>query len=231
MRDCQQDCSRKQKVGGQLLFISRTLTGAEKKYSQTEKDALCGKWAMDRFSIYLLGTSRFTIVTAHKPHLPLFNKPTAKLPSRIEKWVMDMQKVDYEMKYEPSKNEADPRDFLSRHPLPITGNGDIEKVLKTTVEVEHAVVLERIREETCRDEIVQELSQVIKEGNWEARKRDVNLAPFYPIKDELYEVQGLIFRMDRIILSSHFQQKVIKTAHALGHLGITKTKQMIGAKY
>ncbi|CAB3981002.1 Hypothetical predicted protein [Paramuricea clavata] len=60
------------------------------------KDALCVKWAKDRFSIYLMRAPRFIIVTAHKPLLPLFNKATAKLPSRIEKLAMNMQDVDYE---------------------------------------------------------------------------------------------------------------------------------------
>jgi len=57
-------------------------------------------------------SSRFTIVTVHKPLLPLFNKPTAKLPTRIEKWVIDMQDVDFEMKYEPGRYEADPLEFF-----------------------------------------------------------------------------------------------------------------------
>ena len=65
-------------------FISRTLSDVEKRYSQTEKDALCVKWAKDRLSMYLLGAPCFTIVTAHKPLLPLFNKATSKLPPRIE---------------------------------------------------------------------------------------------------------------------------------------------------
>ena len=57
------------------------------------------KWAKERFSMYLLGAPRFTIVTAHKPLLALFNKPTARLPPRTERWAMAMQDLDYEMKY------------------------------------------------------------------------------------------------------------------------------------
>ena len=93
-------------------FISRSLTNVEKRYSQTEKDALCVKWAKDRFGMYLQGAPRSTIVTAHKPLLPMFSKPSVKLPPRIEKWVMDMQDVDFEMKYEPGRDELDPLDFL-----------------------------------------------------------------------------------------------------------------------
>ncbi|KAL9953640.1 hypothetical protein ACROYT_G041090 [Oculina patagonica] len=160
-----------------------------------------------------------------------FISPYAKLPPRIEKWVMDMQDVDFEMKYEPGKDEADALDFLSRHPLPVVGNNDTEKILKATIETEHAVVLDRIREETHQDRVLQKLSQTIKKGNWETSKKDVDLAPFYPIKDEHYEAQGLIFRMERIVLPMELQQKVIKSAHKLGHLGTTKTKQMIREKY
>ena len=59
-----------------------------------------------------------------------------------------MQDVLFEMKYEPGRDELDPLDFLSRHPLPVIGNDDTEKVLKAVITTEHAVVLDRIRQET-----------------------------------------------------------------------------------
>ena len=57
--------------------------------------------AKNWFKMYLLGAPRFKIVTALKPLLPMFNKATAKLPPHIEKWVMDMQDVDFELVYQP----------------------------------------------------------------------------------------------------------------------------------
>ena len=84
----------------------------------------------NRFSVYLLSTSKFKIITSHKPLLAMLNKPKAKLPPRIEKGVMDMQNVDYELVYKPGKDENDPLDFLSRHPLPILGTNNTEKVIK-----------------------------------------------------------------------------------------------------
>ena len=121
-------------------FITRTLNDVEKRYTQTKKGGLCVKWAKDRFSMHLLGAPRFTIVTVHEPLLPMFNKPTSKLPPRIEKWVMDMQYVDFEIKYEPGKDKGDFLKFLSTHRLPITGNDDTEKALKAIIVKEHAVV-------------------------------------------------------------------------------------------
>ena len=98
--------------------------------SQTEKDALAISWAKDRLKIYLLGAPNFKIITAHKPLLPMFNKPTSKLPPRIEKSVMNMQDVDPELMYEPGKDEADPMDFLSRHPLPDKSSDGTESMIK-----------------------------------------------------------------------------------------------------
>jgi len=57
------------------------------------------------------------------------------------------------------------------------------------------------------------------------------LIPFYQVKEELYGSQGMIFRMEKIILPANVQQKIIKSAHSLGHLGMTKTKQMLREKY
>ena len=106
----------------------------------------------------LLGAPRFRIVTAHKPLVPLFNKVKAKVPPRIEKWIMEMQDVDYELVYEPGKDEADPLDFLSRHPLPETGHDKTEKIIRWTMNAEHAVVVTRIRKETQKDEVMQRLA-------------------------------------------------------------------------
>ena len=44
-------------------------------------------------------------------------------------------------------------------------------------------------------------------------------------------MDDLLFRMNQIIIPRSLQRKVIKAAHHLGHLGMTKTKQMIRGKY
>ena len=90
--------------------------------------------AKNRFRIYLLGAPKFKIVTAHKPLLPLCNKAAKRLPPRIEKWVMGMQDVDFELIYEPGKDDADPFDFLSRHPLSAKIKGCCEESNKICLE-------------------------------------------------------------------------------------------------
>ena len=67
--------------------------------------------------------------------------------------------------------------------------------------------------------------------DWEKYRKDPDIAPFYHIRQELYEVDGVILRDYKIIVPTSLQRKVVKTAHKLGHLGITKTKQMLRERY
>ena len=120
---------------------------------------------------------------------------------------MDMQDVDFEMKYEPGRDELDPLDFLWRHPLPVTGNDDTEKVLKVAFTTENVVVLDRIREETSQDRVLRKLSQTIRKGKWESSKRDADSTPLYQVKEELYESQGMIFRMRELFYHQIYSRK------------------------
>ena len=212
-------------------FVSRTMTDTEKRYSQTEKDALAVRWAKNRFRMYLLGAPKFKIITGHKPLLSMFNKATAKLPPRIERWVMDMQDVDYELIYEPGKDEQDPLDFLSRHPLPVSGTDNTEKIIKNVINAEHAIVLDSIRKETRNDGQLQKLYKRILKEDWEKHRKDPDIHQFYSIKEELYVADGLIFRLNQIVIPLTLRRVVIKATHSLGHLGMTKTKQMLRQKY
>lgn len=49
-----------------VAFASKSLTDCEKRYSQKEKVALAVVWGVERFNMYLQG-STFTILTDHKP--------------------------------------------------------------------------------------------------------------------------------------------------------------------
>ena len=153
------------------------------------------------------------------------------MPPRIEKWVMQMQDVDFELIYEPGKDEADPLDYLSRHPLPETGNDYTEEIVKWTVNAEHAVVIEQIREETQKDNTMQRLARRIGKGDWEKYRRDRDMEPYQHVKQELSVAEGLIFRENSIVLPEALQRKVLNLGHSQGRLGKTKTKQMLREKY
>ena len=212
-------------------YISRSMTSAEKRYSQTEKDALAVKWAKTRFGIYLLGAPKFKIITSHKPLIPMFSKACSKLPPRIEKWIMEMQDVDYEIIYEPGKDAADPMDYLSRHPLPETERDDTEQTINAIISNEHGVVMKGIKEAIAGDFVLQDVMKIMKENDWEKQKDRPEIKPYYLVKHELYQTKGLLFRCRQIVIPEKLQKQVIIAAHSLGHFGMTRTKQMLRAKY
>ena len=207
------------------------MSDTEKRYSQTEKDAFSIRWAKNKFRIYLLGAPKFKIITAEKTLIPMFNKANIELPPRIETWVMDMRDVDFEIVYEPVKDEADPLDFLSRHPLPEKENDGTEWVIKAVIDNEHAVVLERLQEETNKDEQLHKLKECILKSDGERNKKDKDISPYYHIRNERFVAEGLVSRLNQIIVPRTLQENVIKATHNMGHLGMTKTKQMLREKY
>ena len=133
--------------------------------------------------------------------------------------------------YEPGKDEKDPLDFLSRHPLPETGNNTTEKVIKWIVNTEHAVIIDKVREENQMDTVLLKLAERISKGDWGSHHRDKDIAPYLQVRDELSIAEGLIFRENRIVLPQKLQKTIVQVGHSMGHLRKTKTKQMLREKY
>ena len=61
-----------------VAYISRLLSDVEKKYSQTEREALTIVWAIERLNLYLYG-AHFTLITDCKPVEMILNNPSPDL--------------------------------------------------------------------------------------------------------------------------------------------------------
>ena len=99
---------QKQAVGPVIVsYASRSLTDCERRYSQTEKEALGLVWACEKFHPYIYGVE-FDLVTDHKP-LEAIYSPRSKPCARIERWVLRLQTYQFKVVYIPGpQNIADP---------------------------------------------------------------------------------------------------------------------------
>ena len=83
----------------------------------------------------------------------------------------------FELLYLPGKDAADPMDYLSRHPLSITGTHSAEKVVKSILTAEHAVVLDKIRKETEKDKQLNNLCKRRVKEDWQNHRKDHGIMP------------------------------------------------------
>ena len=97
-----------------VTYVSRSLTEVEKRYSQTEREALACVWACERLHRYLYGCS-FDLVTDHKPLEAIYGNPRCKLSARMERWSIRLQPYDFRIIHKAGKDN--PADYMSRHPV------------------------------------------------------------------------------------------------------------------
>ena len=67
-----------------VMFVSRTLTDTETRYSQIELEFLVIVFGLTKLRKYILGT-KFTLMTDHKPIVQLMNKPIDVLSNRMQR--------------------------------------------------------------------------------------------------------------------------------------------------
>ena len=101
-----------------IAFASRSLTKAEKGYSQIDKEALALYWGVLKFHTYLYGR-RFTLVTNHKPLVSILNPHTgipAMTAARLQRYALYLAGHTYDIEYRNMKQHCN-ADGLSRLPL------------------------------------------------------------------------------------------------------------------
>ena len=95
-----------------IVYAKRALTEVERRYSQTEREALAIVWAIERLHLYLLG-NHFKLLTYCKPVELILSNPKSRPPARIERWNLRLQGYEFEVVH--TRGSDNPSDYLSRH--------------------------------------------------------------------------------------------------------------------
>lgn len=108
-----------------IAYISRTLSPAEKNYSQLEKEALTIIYTVQKFHNYLYG-QHFTILSDYKPLAFLFNEKMGipqMASARLQRWALILLAYMYSICYKPGKKLCN-ADALSCLPHSVTSSQD-----------------------------------------------------------------------------------------------------------
>lgn len=213
-----------------LYYASRSLTQTEQRYSQVEREALAVYWAIFRFNLYVYGNS-FTVVTDHKPLLPLFNNPASKPPTRIERWIVGLQGYRFTLEYQPGA--TNPADYPSRHPSVDSGEtteneADHHVAYVAVQAVPKAMTLKQVEDATMTDPVMCAVRHALRTGQWH-KAAPAELATYAKVKTELTDTGTVLLKGNKLILPTKLQDKAIDIAHE-NHQGIVKTKALMREK-
>ena len=109
-----------------IAFASKSLTDADTRYANIERELLAIVFACQCFSIYLLGRS-FVAESDHKPLEMIAMKNLANAPPRLQRMLLELQRYDVTIKYRPGK-EMQLANALSQgcQPLPVRASQEIK---------------------------------------------------------------------------------------------------------
>lgn len=213
-----------------IAFASRSLTKAEKGYSQIDKEALGLFWGVQKFNTYLYGR-HFTLVTDHKPLVQILH-PHKALPAmtaaRLQRYAVFLSEHSYDIEYKNTTKHCN-ADALSRLPLENESDGTPDPVdLFYTSQIETLPVTSaQIRHETSRDSTLSLVHDMLMSGTHHDSKKidDGNsaLIPYIHRQDELSVHQGCVVWGNRVVIPSSLQERVLSELHD-GHPGVVRMK-------
>ena len=204
-----------QKQNGQnriIAYASRTLSQIERKYSQTEKEALALLWSCERFHVYLYGAD-FNLLTDHKA-LEFIFSPRSKPSARVERWMLRLQPYRYKVIHTAgSKNIAD---FLSRlfneNVVKNAENDDsIDEYANLIVKYAMPIALttREIEKASYADKELRNLRNCILSNDW----LKLECKSYLPVRSSLTTIGFIVLRGTRIVIPSELREHVLKLAH------------------
>lgn len=210
-----------------IMYVSRALSDVEKRYAQIEKEALALVWAVERLHLYLYGND-FSVVTDNKAVELIFGNPRSKPKTRIERWYLRLMPYIFTVTHRPGANNI--ADYFSRNPV----DGENLEVLEAVAEdyvnflveksVPRAITRTRLLAETNADPVLIQLRKVI---TGQVHTSSDEIVPFLKLIPNLsLTSDGKILYGNRPVIPKSLVKEVVKIVHK-GHLGITKSKQLI----
>lgn len=222
---------------------SRAVTPTESRYSATEIELLAVVWAVRKAHLFLRGT-RFEVVVDHKPLIPIINaKSLAEIDTpRISRL---KEKLQYSTPVAVWRQGVKHTtvDVFSRFPVSnptaedLEGEGDIEDYVKTIVEAKSKMInflkpsemrgkdatLEKIRMAGKQDQVYIKLLSQVEQGFPRNKDLlDLDLHPFWHVRDSLSVMNGVLLHGSRVMIPKAMRRAILEDLHA-AHPGVERS--------
>ncbi len=216
-----------------IAFASKTLTAAERNYSQIEKEALSIIYGVKKFYQYLAGRS-FELNTDHRPLLAIFN-PTEGIPvataNRSQRWAIYLMGYNYNIRFKPTQSHAN-ADALSRLPVgPDESFIDEDAIqinfIQNQLPEQWPLKANEIVTATTADPILH-LVKKFTLTEWPcsiSKKKNPELIPYFNNRHSLSVNNGCVLKDAQVVIPQQLHSRVIRMLHRT-HLGIIKMKQL-----
>ena len=83
-----------------VAYASRAMSSSEIGYAQIEKELLAIVYGCQRFNMYTHG-AEIEVLSDHKPQESIFKKPLFKVPPRLQRMRLRLQKYHLKVRYVP----------------------------------------------------------------------------------------------------------------------------------
>ena len=207
---------------GQWLPVdgaSRSLTGAETRYSQLEREMLGVVFSIVRFRQYVLGR-HVQVFTDHKPLVDIVHKIFDDVPPRLQRWLVALMPYQFSLTYKPGCQLVC-ADALSRAPLteqdttPEESRSMGEYV--TMVLEEAPVGIVEIQRASEGDALINGIMKRVITNAWQDRSPAEE--PYYLVRDQLTVVEGALLLGNRYVIPEAIRRQTLRLAHE-GHPGL-----------
>lgn len=211
-----------------VAYASRALNPTQQRYSQIEKETLALVFGCQKFHHYLYGR-QFEIESDHRPLEHIFRKSISEAPSRIQRFMMQLQRYDFTVKYKPGKTMY-LSDTLSRLNLPETSEEMVPDIDVNQIQLNAHLPMaphkyEELKQATERDGELQSLKSLIETG-WPDLKSDtpVNMREYWTFRDELTCIDGILYKGLKVIIPRALRKEMLLLVHTT-HQGIMSCKR------
>ena len=211
-----------------IAFVSRTLTEAERRYAQIEREGLACVFGVTKFHAYLYGR-HFTLITDHKPLTSLFSEHRgvpAQASARTQRWALTLACYEYTLEARPTTKHGN-ADAMSRLPLKVTPRDTPqppEFVLLLDTLSGAPVTCSQIQRWTRQDPVLAWVLRYTQLG-WPQQCPEEKLKPFWSRKTELALLDGCILWGSRVVVPEAGRSQLLEELHD-GHPGISRMKAL-----